>query len=501
MNPTRRARVRILIIGSGFGGLGAALRLRADGHDDITILERASTVGGTWRDNTYPGAACDIPSHLYSLEVAANPDWSRAYPRQPEIQAYLERLTDERDLRRLIRFDREVTSAVFDEATTTWTVTTSDGEVHEADVLISAIGALKDPAFPDIAGRETFAGPQMHSSRWDHTVELTGKRVGVVGTGASAIQFVPEIASDAAEVHLFQRTPPWIIPRRDRPYLAVEKWLFRRFPRWQRLYRALMYWRKESRFGGFTRDNPFIRVMQLWSRLNMARSIRDPQLRRALTPDYQMGCKRILISNDYYPALARPNVAVHTGGVDRITPTGVVTGEGEEVDVDVLIYGTGFTVHDPLGDMDVRGRGGRVLGAWWGERPSAYLGITVPGFPNLYLIGGPNTGTGHQSVIHMAESAFEYVADAIRLLQSSDTRAFDLREDVHDRFVAEMDERSAGMVWTSGCASWYLANGGVNYTLWPAPTYEYRRRTRRFDVAAYTELAPMASPAVTTEAV
>jgi cation diffusion facilitator CzcD-associated flavoprotein CzcO len=483
--PTRH-RTRVVIIGAGVSGLGMAIRLKRRGDHDFLLLERGADVGGTWRDNTYPGAACDIPSHLYSYSFEPRPDWSRAYPQQEEIQRYLQDCARRNGIHDHLLTDTVATRARFDEATGRWHVTTDAGDEIVADALVSALGFLRDPAFPPIPGRETFAGPQIHTSRWDHGAELRGRRVGVVGTGASAVQVVPELAGFAGQLHVFQRTAPWIIPRRDRAYTGLEKAIFSRVPGARACNRALIYLRKEVRFLGFTKDNPGMRLMAARSRAHLRSQITDPALREQLTPDYQMGCKRVLISNDYYPALARPDTELVTEPITEITPRGVVVGDGgREIELDALVYGTGFTVDDILGPLTVTGRDGRDLREAWRQRPAAYLGTTVPGFPNLFMLLGPNTGLGHNSMIFMVESQINYVLDALDRLADPAVAWVEVDEDVLAGYVDHVDERSSGLVWATGCSSWYVDDEGRNYTLWPGFTAEYRWRTRRFDPRPY----------------
>jgi cation diffusion facilitator CzcD-associated flavoprotein CzcO len=479
-------RTRVLIVGAGVSGLGMAIRLKRRGEEDFVVLERGPDVGGTWRDNTYPGAACDIPSHLYSYSFEPRTDWSRAYPRQDEIQAYLQQAARANDVHRHLRIDTLATAARFDEATALWHVTTDGGDEYVADALVSALGFLREPAYPPIPGRETFAGPQIHTSRWDHDIDLRGRRVGVIGTGASAVQVVPELAGVAERLHVFQRTPAWIIPRRDRAYTRLEKAMFAKVPGARAVNRALIYLRKEVRFLGFTRDNPGMRLMAMRSRAHLRSQIPDPAMREALTPDYQMGCKRVLISNDFYPALARPDTELVTEPIREITPRGVLVGtEHREIELDALVYGTGFAVDQMLGPLTVTGLGGRDLHETWRDRPAAYLGTTVPGFPNLFVLLGPNTGLGHNSMIFMVESQIAYVLDALDRLADPELAWVDVDEDVLAGYVDAVDERSAGLVWATGCSSWYVDAAGRNYTLWPGFTAEYRWRTRRFDPRPY----------------
>jgi cation diffusion facilitator CzcD-associated flavoprotein CzcO len=490
--------LRVAIIGAGFGGIGAAARLRAAGFDDIVIFERGPSVGGTWRDNTYPGVACDIPAHLYSYSFAPKADWSTAYPRQPEIKAYLENTLERLDLARHLRLNTEVVEAAFDEPTARWRLRTRDGQEEVADVVIGALGPLRDPTTPPFDGRETFRGVQMHTAAWDHDVDLSGLRVGVIGTGSSGVQVVPPLADRAESLTLFQRSAPWVIPLLDRTYSALEIWLFEHVPPLRWLYRKLLYLQKEWRFAGFKENSLAMRTMERYALWNMRRTIRDPKLRRKLTPDYRMGCKRIILSNDFYPALTRDHVDVVTDEIRRITPDGIETRAGDHLDLDAIVYATGFRVSDPLGTTSVIGIDGRDLKERWGNRPVAYLGTTVPGFPNLFLVLGPNTGLGHNSMVFVMESQFNYIVGALERLRGPEIAYLDVREEVLEAFRREINERNDQTVWASGCTSWYLGEDGYNFTLWPGYTVEFWRRTRTFDPDAYRAVRPEQLTAVSS---
>jgi cation diffusion facilitator CzcD-associated flavoprotein CzcO len=479
--------VTVAIIGSGFAGLGMALRLQDEGFDDFVILERGSDVGGTWRDNTYPGAACDIPSHLYSLSFAPKRDWTRAYSPQPEIWEYLRGLVERFGLRDRIRFGADVVRAEWDEVDHVWHLTTADGATLTAAVVVNGIGFLRDPAIPSFPGQDEFAGPQFHTCQWDHEVDLAGKRVAVIGTGASAIQIVPAIADEVAHLTVFQRTAPWVVPSRDRAYSQWERRLYRRVPGLAKLNRALTYLQKEIRYPLVfaTRERP-VRIAEKYVRRWLAQQVADHELRAAVTPDFRLGCKRVVISSDWYPTLQRDDVTLETTGIDRFTPSGVVLADGREIDLDVVVYGTGFRANRPLGTMDVIGRGGRDLAEYWGPRPTAHLGVSVPGFPNMFTLLGPNTGLGHNSVVIMVEAEIEYVLKALRMLRAEpELAALEVTQQAHDTFVAEVDRRHGGQTWASGCHSWYLNDEGDNFAVWPGSTVSYRRRLRRFDHENY----------------
>ena len=481
--PDHERTHEVVVVGSGFSGLAQVLALRRAGVEDVVVLEKADTLGGTWRDNTYPGCACDIPSHMYSLSTDPNPDWSRSYSPQPEIRAYLERVADEEDLRRHLHFGQEMTGATWDEQRRTWTVHTRGGRTWTARFLVSAVGALHLPKTPDLPGAGSFAGSSFHSARWDHDVDLRGKRVAVIGTGASAIQFVPQIAGVAAQVQLYQRTPAWVLPKGDRPLSPRRRDLFARHPRVHRAYRAAMYAALESRAVGFNANPAVLKPVEWLATKHIERQIDDPELAAKLTPDYSIGCKRVLVSNDYYPALARPDVEVITGGVREVRATSIVDGDGTERDVDVIIYGTGFHVTDAFDGLEIRGRDGRTLrDVWAAEGMATHLGMTVSGFPNLFILLGPNTGLGHNSVVFMIECQTRYVAQAVTAVHETGMGGLDVRAEVQQRSNAAVQRRLAKGIWTrGGCTSWYLDARGVNRTIWPGYTVRYWLETRRFD--------------------
>lgn len=468
-----------LIIGSGFAGVAAAVRLREAGVRDIVVLERAESVGGTWRDNEYPGCACDVPSRLYSLSFAPNPDWTRSYSAQPEIRAYLERIANDWEILPLIRFNHTVHTAHWDADALRWHVDTNHGR-FSAELLVMATGALSDAVLPDVPGHDAFRGAAFHSSQWDHRVSLRGKRVLVIGTGASAIQFVPSIQPQVASLTLFQRTPPWILPRHDRTYRAWERAAYRRVPGLEQLARGIVYASREATFLAF-RDVRLARVVQRLAVRHLQRQVRDPALRSMLTPNYALGCKRILVTNEYYPALTQANVSVVTTGIQRIVHDGVVTADGVRHHGDVLVYGTGFRPTDPPLAPFVHGRDGRSLAGVWGGSMRAHAGTTVHGFPNLFLVSGPNTGLGHTSQLYMIESQLRHVVRAVRYMQEHGITAIEPTTDAQQRWVHDVDARMQRMVWVAGgCRSWYLDATGRNSTLWPDFTFRFRRRVQRF---------------------
>jgi cation diffusion facilitator CzcD-associated flavoprotein CzcO len=476
--------VHIAIIGSGFGGLGAAIRLKQQGMDDFVVLERAGDVGGTWRDNTYPGCACDVQSHLYSFSFAPNPDWSRSFSPQSEIQSYLQRCAREYGILPHVRFHHEVTDARWDEDAQRWRIQTSRGPLT-AQVMVMAAGGLSDPVIPDLPGLPRFEGRAFHSARWDHAFDLHGKRVAVLGTGASAIQFIPEIQPRVARLHVFQRTPPWILPRHQRDLGEGERRLFRRLPAAQRAVRGAIYLAREAMVLAF-RNPRAMTVAQRVALRHLRRSVPDPALREKLTPDWTLGCKRVLLSNEYLPALARPNVEVVTEGIAEVRARSIVTADGAEREVDAIVFGTGFQPTDPPLAHHTRGRDGRTLAEVWAGSPRAHVGITMAGFPNLFMLMGPNTATGHTSVVYMIEAQMEHLLGALRHMRTHGIAALEPRAEAQEAFVTELDRRMRGTVWTSGgCRSWYLDVTGRNSTLWPDFTWRFRRRVARFEPAEY----------------
>jgi cation diffusion facilitator CzcD-associated flavoprotein CzcO len=477
-------RTQVAIAGSGFGGLGTAIRLKQDGVEDFLILERAGAVGGTWRDNSYPGCACDVESHLYSLSFAPNPEWTHRYSRQPEIWEYLRRCVRDHALGPHLRLETEVRSATWDEGAREWRIETSAGPVL-ARVFILATGPLSAPALPDIAGLERFQGRLFHSAQWDHDYGFAGRRVAVIGTGASAIQFVPHVQPRALRLSVFQRTPPWILPRRDRPIPDWRRRLYRRLPLLQRALRLFIYGYREASVLLF-RHPAAMRRGQRLARRHLAKAIADPALRAKLTPSYTMGCKRILLSDDYYPALTRPNVEVVTEGIAEVRAHSVVTADGIEREVDAIILGTGFTPTDPPLAAHIRGRQGRTLREVWAGSPQAHLGTTVAGFPNFFMLLGPNTGLGHSSVVYMCEGQIAHVIGALRHMRRHGVDALEPRAEAQAAYVAALDRRMRGTVWTAGgCASWYLDRTGRNSTLWPDFSWRYHRRVSRFRPQEY----------------
>ncbi len=475
---------RVAIVGSGFAGLGMAIRCKQEGIEDFVILERGDDVGGTWRVNTYPGCQCDVPSHLYSFSFMPNPDWSRTYSNQPEIWDYLRRCAVDGNILGHLRLNCELRGATWVEERRHWRLQTSQGELT-ADVLVAGSGPLTEPSVPAIAGLESFQGAVFHSADWDHDQELAGKRVAVVGTGASSIQFVPEIQPQVESMTLFQRTPPWVLPHRDRKISRLERLLYRVFPPAQKLARGFVYISREPLVLGLVHRPGLLVGLERLARKHLADQVADPELRRRLRPSYRIGCKRILQSNDWYPALTKPNVEVVTAGISEVRENGVVDADGRLHEVDAIILGTGFNVFDPPIAHRIRGRD-QVLSEAWERGMEAYYGAAVAGFPNFFLIVGPNTGLGHNSMVFMIESQLNYVLDCLRTMEARGAASVEVRPAVQSAYNEELHRRLEGTVWNAGgCASWYIDAQGRNRSIWPRQTWTFRRRTRRFDVESY----------------
>lgn len=472
---------RITVIGAGFGGIGTAVELLRAGYTDVTVLEKADGVGGVWRENTYPNAACDVPSALYSWSFAPNPAWPHRYSRQEEILAYIERTTRELGVADLVRTGVEVTAASYNETRCTWTLTTRAGESIETDVLVTAVGQLSRPSIPDLPGRGSFAGPAFHSAEWDHSVDLSGKRVAVLGTGASAIQFVPGIVEQTGHVTVFQRSAPYVVPKPDTEYHALHTRVFRRFPRTQALERTAT-WILTERFNkALIEGTPTKKLVELLWRAHLRRQVRDPLLRAKLVPDYPFGCKRVLFSNDWYPALARPDVSVVTSPVTEVLEDGVRDREGRVHEADVVIYGTGFAATEFLAPMRITGCDGADLHDRWAAGAHAFLGLCVPDFPNLFCIYGPNTNLGGSSIINMLEAASKAVVTLLDHAERSGHRAVVVRPEAEARFDAEIQARLRDSVWAS-CHNWYHEDGGRISTNWPGLVAEYQRRCAELDL-------------------
>ncbi len=492
-------RVRTLVVGAGFAGLGTAIKLDEHGFSDFLVLDRGDSVGGTWRDNTYPGAACDVPSQLYSFSFAPNAEWSSSFSPQPEIQAYLERTARESGVLDRFRFGVTVQDIVWDEDALVWQVSTSAGDVV-ADVVVSGSGGLSEPKLPEIEGIDGFGGEIFHTAQWNHDYDLTGKRVAVIGTGASAIQVVPEIAKQVSHLDVYQRTAPWVMPRKDRAYGRLEKLGFRFVPFFQKAYRTGIYWGRETFVPAFTVSPKIAAPAKKLARQNIARGISDPELRARVTPNFEIGCKRILISNDYYPALDSEHVDLVTDGISRITATGIVTADGVEREVDAIVVATGFyTTEQPIA-QHIKGRDGRTLADAWSEHGmAAYKGTTITGFPNLFQIAGPNTGLGHSSMVFMIETQIGYIVSALQQMGEREIAAVEPRPAAQQAWNDDLQERMRRTVWsTGGCASWYLDSHGRNTTLWPRTTFKFRELLRTFDLDQYV-VTPLSARTTETQ--
>jgi cation diffusion facilitator CzcD-associated flavoprotein CzcO len=474
----------ITIIGAGFGGLGTAMELKRAGYTNVTILEKAAGVGGVWRENTYPNAACDVPSSLYSWSFAPNPAWPHRYSRQNEILAYIERTAADEGVLEKVRTGVEVTSAAYDEAERCWNLTTAAGESIETDVLVSAVGQLSRPSIPDFPGLHSFDGPAFHSAEWDHSVDLSGKRIAVLGTGASAIQFVPGIQPEAGHLTVFQRSAPYVAPKPDRGYTSTHNWLFRRFPRTQAFGRRLTWMVTEQFNKALIENTPLKKAVELGWRAQLHKQVRDPHLRAKLVPDYPFGCKRVLFSNDWYPALAQSNVELVTEPVVEVLPEGVRGGDDQVHEVDVIIYGTGFAATEFLAPIQVTGVDGVDLHARWKTGAHAYLGMCVPDFPNLFVVYGPNTNLGGSSIINMLEAASRAITTLLRHMESQEARSVVVRPDAEERYDEEIQGRLSESVWAS-CHNWYHQDGGRISTNWPGLVAEYQRRCDHLDVADF----------------
>ena len=484
----------VAIVGAGFGGLGMAIRLKQEGSDDFVLIERGDDVGGTWWANSYPGCQCDIPSNLYSFSFARNPDWDRAYPMRDQILEYLRDCARRFGILPHTRLGCDLLGASWVADAQRWELETTTGPLA-ARVLVAAPGLLSEPSTPSLPGIERFSGNAFHTANWDHSDDLTGRRVALIGAGATAVQVVPEIQPRVGRLHLFQRTPPWVIPHTDHPVAEGMRALYRRAPAMQRLSRAGIYALRETMAYGITRDRRWLKGQELNARLHLRRQVADPELRARLTPDYEIFCKRIILSSRWYPAIQAPNVDLVSTGVAEVREHSVVDGDGVEREIDTLVFATGFKPAElPIAER-IRGRDGSSLAEVWEGSPQAYLGTTVTGFPNLLFFYGPNLNLGHSSIVYMLESQFAYALDALHTMRLRGAAEFEVRPEVQEAYNQELQERLAESVWnTGGCGSWYFDRNGRNSIQWPGFTFEYRRRTRRFDAESYRLAAPVGGP-------
>jgi cation diffusion facilitator CzcD-associated flavoprotein CzcO len=511
-----RPDYQVLILGTGFAGIGTAIQLQKAGFTDFALIEKEADVGGTWFVNTYPGCACDVQSHMYSFSFEPNPDWSREFSPQPEILAYLRRCADKYQVRPRVQFETQAVGATYDERNSLWRVKLADARAVErylqlrglkpgdplpendpeqpahrwltARVVVSGMGGLSTPSYPTLPGLDGFRGKTFHSQRWDHDYELSGKRVAVIGTGASAIQFVPEIQPRLAKLDLYQRTPPWILPKPDRAISKPERWSYRNLPGLRLARRAALYAMLESRAIAFAIDPRLFKLAEPLARLYLKQQVPDKALRKKLLPSYSMGCKRVLMSNDWYKTLTRPNVEVIDSGIREVRAHSVVDKQGVERPVDAIIFGTGFRVHDVIPRGIIRGRGARDLVDTWPQGPEAYKGTTAAGFPNLFFLLGPNTGLGHNSVVFMIEAQIHYIVQALSHMRAHDLAEIEVKREAQAEFNASLVERSKGTVWTEGgCSSYYLHPvSGKNVAVWPDFTFKFAAATRHFDAHNYS---------------
>lgn len=471
----------IAIIGSGFSGICMGIHLKKAGITDFLIFERASEIGGTWRDNTYPGVACDVSSHMYSFSFEPNPNWSRMFSPQAEILQYLKDCVKKYELSDYIKFNTNISSAEFDVKNSQWRIYKQSGESIIADALVNGMGPLNRAVTPHIKGIESFSGKAFHSSEWDHSFDLTGKRVAVIGTGASAIQIVPNIVKKVKQLYLFQRTAPWVLPKPDRNMSKIEKKLFMYLPFTQKLYRYFIYWVLEASALGLVVNPKLTKLLEMVSLRFLKKSIPDEQLREKLTPKYKLGCKRILLSNDYYTALTLPQSQVITEGIDRVEGNSIITKDGKRNEIDAIVYGTGFNAADYPKEFVVKGMNGKILAEEWKHGPEAYLGTNVKYFPNLFFLIGPNTGLGNNSMIFMIEAQVNYIVQCIKSLRENGYKYLDVKEGTQENYNKELQKKLKNTIWNTGCASWYQTAEGKNTSIWPGFTFQYWKRMKNLN--------------------
>ena len=495
-----RTNLSVGIIGAGPGGLALGILLVRAGFHDLTIFDREDDVGGTWRINTYPGLACDVKSHLYSYSFDLNPQWSRLWSPQPEILGYFERCADEYALRQHLKLRTEIRSATWDQETRRWCLTTADGALHHFNVVVSAVGLFTRPLFPELVEQEPFTGTVMHSSRWDHSVALEGARVAVLGTGSTASQLVPELAKVAGQVYSVQRSPTWILPKPDRQYTRRERWVFAHVPFAKKLYRTRLWLRSESNISVIEHGSEKTREFTAIALKMLEKSVADEELRRKLTPDHPMGCKRLVFSSEYLSALTGPNVEVVSSPARYLRTRSLVTEDGTEREVDVVVCATGYAAADYLGQLHVSGERGMTLREVWQEGPHAYFGLAVPGFPNFFMLYGPNTNVGSNSVIFMLEAQARYIVRALKHMRRKGKTYVAVRSSTMADFVAKIDRWMVGTVWTTRCSNYFRAPNGRVVTQWPRSARSFWGMTRRFKPADF-HFAPPVMSAVDDDAV
>ena len=475
-----------LIIGAGFAGLCTAIKLKEQRENNFLILERNNQLGGTWYDNHYPGAACDVESHLYSYSFEPNPNWSRQFSPQQEILKYMEHCAAKYNLTKHFQFNTNINNATFDEATGTWKVETASGKIFIAKAIISCSGGLSQPSFPNIKGIDSFKGKMFHTAQWDKRFDLKGKTVAVIGTGASAVQIVPAIIDEVTKLYLFQRTPPWILPKPDKEISSLRKWLYNNLPFTQHIYRRRLYWQHELMALGFIKHPGILKLASKLALRFLKQSVPDETLRAKLTPNYVMGCKRVLISNEYYPAVVKNNAEVIIDAIEEINATGVVTNNGQQRNVEAIIIATGFQAAEEVSRFTVKGRNGIDLNEAWREGAEAYLGTTVAGFPNMFLVVGPNTGLGHSSMLLMIEAQVNLIMESLKTMKQNKVKFIDLKQNVQQQYNSEIQEKLSHTVWQNGgCVSWYQMKNGKNVTLWPGFTFTFMKRTKKFEEEKY----------------
>ncbi|PBA28896.1 NAD(P)/FAD-dependent oxidoreductase [Mycobacterium intracellulare] len=484
----------VLIIGAGLSGLGTAIRLLQKGIDHFVILERADDVGGTWRDNTYPGAACDVPSLLYSYSFEQNPDWSRAYSGGHEILDYISDVVEHYQLSRFIRFGINVTGLEFDDGTGTWTAYTEKGRPYRARTVVMASGPLANASFPAIRGLDSYTGHKIHSARWDHDYDMSNKRVAVIGTGASAVQIIPELVTTARTVKVFQRTPGWVLPRPDFPHPGWAKSAFRQLPMSESAARQAWFWAHEIMAVGIVWDTPVTTAIQWAAKANLRRQVKNSWMRRQLTPDFRPGCKRMLMTSDYYPALQRDNCKLITWPIATISPNGIRTADAIEHEVDCIVFATGFDVCKAGTPFPIKGLNGRELGTEWSHGAYAYKSVSVSGYPNLFLTFGPNSGPGHNSALVYMEAQIGYIVRAINLIVNHNLHTFDVREDCQNRYHSKLQRRLTRTTWNSGCKSWYLTEDGYNGTMYPGFAMQFVRQLSKVRLEDYLKTSKPTSP-------
>lgn len=484
-HDTQNPGPSIAIIGAGFSGLCTAIQLKNAGFDNFTIFEKGSEVGGVWRENTYPGAACDVPWHLYSFSFEHRTDYSCPYPEQPEILEYQKFCATKYGIYPHVQFNTEVEGAHFDEATQQWQVRTGDGQSKSFNMLVTGVGQLSRPGYPKLKGIDEFSGHSFHSAEWDHAYDLKGKKVAVIGTGASAIQFVPEIAKEVAKLSVFQRTAPYLMPRFQRQYGKVNKWLFKTFPHYRDIFRYSIYGLAEASVPAFNEQSKLASLFKWVSLRHLRKSVKDVELRKKLTPDYTIGCKRILFSSNYFPALSRPNVNLVTEDISHVAPEGVVTHDGQTHAVDAIIYGTGFKATEFLAPMNITGREGVSLDTRWSKGAEAYKGITVDGFPNMFICYGPNTNLGGNSIIFMIECQVDYIVASVKKLAESQAQSMEIRSEIIEQYNRDLQNELEQSVWNQGCGSWYSNAQGRITNNWPGTNTRYRRLTKKVDLEHY----------------